>query len=329
MLERLFYRRDAQLDHLQQSVETSFERVKQDTSSMFQWIAQLWRHAAAQEHRFAQIQQEMVRRFDALPSAERIADIVGKRFDFSGMLDRVRACERIAIETARAAHDVEDLRSDVLDLTKQVGELQAVRQRAPIIDIDAVKAELREDAESIRSELRQDIGALDAALKERQESTRRKLDALTQLQLPIIDRLRVLAADIEKSRHLPRHVPVVERVQAQPASPQPSAASQSQRHVPSVERPIRSRLQEHVLRNVTRNSKDYIKSVILSMLAKRGRMSGLQLRDVIVDEQRLTSKSSFYRLLDELEQEADLTVVVDGKEKVFIVQEVAKKSAEN
>lgn len=78
-----------------------------------------------------------------------------------------------------------------------------------------------------------------------------------------------------------------------------------------------SSLKEHILRRITRNSKNYIKSSILSLVAKYGRISALQMREILVEEQALCSKSSFYRLLEELENSDGLKAVYDGKEKVY------------
>lgn len=76
-------------------------------------------------------------------------------------------------------------------------------------------------------------------------------------------------------------------------------------------------LKEKILRRITRNSKNFMKSSILSLVAKYGKISALQMREMLVEEQGLCSKSSFYRLLDELEKTQGLRFVVDGKEKVY------------
>jgi hypothetical protein len=45
---------------------------------------------------------------------------------------------------------------------------------------------------------------------------------------------------------------------------------------------------------------------------------------MIVEEQGLASKSSFYRLIEELEDEGQATVISDGKEKVLTAGDVKK-----
>ena len=81
---------------------------------------------------------------------------------------------------------------------------------------------------------------------------------------------------------------------------------------------LSSHLKEKIIKKVTKNSKEYIKQIIMDLIRKYRKISGLQLREIVVEEQGLCSKSSFYRLLAEVEQELeDLSVVEVGKEKVY------------
>jgi hypothetical protein len=79
-------------------------------------------------------------------------------------------------------------------------------------------------------------------------------------------------------------------------------------------------LKERLLRKITRNSKEYIKSVILATIKKYGRISGPQLKEILVEEQGICSKSSFYRLLAEIEMEYDISSFPDGKEKTYFIK---------
>ena len=91
--------------------------------------------------------------------------------------------------------------------------------------------------------------------------------------------------------------------------------------------PVRSAqlpLKEKILRRISRNSKDYIKGVIRGLIFKYGKISALQLRDIIVDEQGLCSKSSFYRLLDEVESDEGVGMEQEGKEKEYFARMVPK-----
>jgi len=77
-------------------------------------------------------------------------------------------------------------------------------------------------------------------------------------------------------------------------------------------------LREKIMKKVARKSKDYIKNVLLSTIGKYDEISALQLREMIVEEQGLCSKSTFYRILEEIEEEESVSMVAKGKEKVYL-----------
>ncbi len=77
-------------------------------------------------------------------------------------------------------------------------------------------------------------------------------------------------------------------------------------------------MKEKIIRRLTRNSKEYVKSVILSYIRKYEKISSLQLKEILVDEQSFCSKSSFYRILEEIEELDEIGVVKQGKEKHYL-----------
>lgn len=84
-------------------------------------------------------------------------------------------------------------------------------------------------------------------------------------------------------------------------------------------------MKEKIIKRLARNSKDYVKSVILSYIKKYERISALQLKEIVVDEQNFCSKSSFYRLLEEIDELEEIGVVKHGKEKHYITKAVKQK----
>ncbi|MBR9691524.1 hypothetical protein GOV06_01945 [Candidatus Woesearchaeota archaeon] len=82
----------------------------------------------------------------------------------------------------------------------------------------------------------------------------------------------------------------------------------------------RAALKERLMRKISKNSKEYIKSVILGTIKKYGRISGPQLKEIVVEEQGICSKSSFYRLLQEIEEEQDIASFTEGKEKTYFLK---------
>ena len=79
----------------------------------------------------------------------------------------------------------------------------------------------------------------------------------------------------------------------------------------------KSSLQERIEKRLHHRSKDFLKQSVRSLIQKYGRLSALQIREMLVDEQGLCSKSTLYRILDELESE--FQTHIDGREKVFVV----------
>ncbi len=84
-------------------------------------------------------------------------------------------------------------------------------------------------------------------------------------------------------------------------------------------------IKEKIIRRITRNSKDYIKGIILSYIRKYEQVAALQLKEMMVDDQQLCSKSSFYRLMEELEQLDDVGVVREGKEKRYFMKALKRQ----
>jgi len=80
----------------------------------------------------------------------------------------------------------------------------------------------------------------------------------------------------------------------------------------------RQTLKERLVQKITKNSKDYVKSVILSLIRKYQKITGPQLKEIVVEEQGLCSKSSFYRMLEELERENEIESIQSNKEKIYL-----------
>lgn len=85
--------------------------------------------------------------------------------------------------------------------------------------------------------------------------------------------------------------------------------------VPKAE--SRQKLQETIAKRISKNSKEYIKNILSSLIAKYENVAGPQLKEMVVEEQKLCSKSSFYRLLEELEKDEKIGVISSGKLKYF------------
>ena len=123
---------------------------------------------------------------------------------------------------------------------------------------------------------------------------------------PILQRIKHIEKKIELMELRRERQPVLSR----PLGYQPTSVS--------AELPRQTALKEKMMRKIARNSKDYIKNMILGLMHKYEKMGALQLREILVEEQGLCSKSSFYRILEEMEKENMLHRVSSGKHTVYV-----------
>lgn len=76
--------------------------------------------------------------------------------------------------------------------------------------------------------------------------------------------------------------------------------------------------QPRVVKKLTKASRDYVLGVIVKYIQKYESISGSSLKEIIVDELGLCSKSSFYRHLEKIEQRTDVGFIKQGKEKQYL-----------
>ena len=98
--------------------------------------------------------------------------------------------------------------------------------------------------------------------------------------------------------------------------------SEMEHRLASLEEKGKATIREKVVKRVTKNSKEYVKNLILSYIQKYGQISSLQLKDMVVYDQALCSKSSFYRLLDELEALDEIGTARKGRQKYYLYKQI-------
>ncbi len=163
------------------------------------------------------------------------------------------------------------------------------------------KSLIRHQSETIH-DMKKELESLASAPKSREEVK------------AIIDSYYDYDELLEKTRQISEKL---DHLEAKKRAPEPQEKRVIVRETAPAVRPL-SALREKMIKRITRNSKDYIKSMIISLIRKYNRISAMALREIVVDEQGLCSKSSFYRLLEEIEQEADVTAISSGREKVYV-----------
>ena len=148
----------------------------------------------------------------------------------------------------------------------------------------------------------------------------------------IIDDYYSFENTMAKIRELSEKVDDLARKQAAHAAPverhlpQPPAADMShiEKRLEKLEQKKAS-MREKIMKRLTRNSKEYVKQLMLSYIRKYAQIGALQLKDMIVYDQGLCSKSSFYRLLDEIEALEEIGTVKKGKQKYYLYKQVKEQ----
>ncbi len=180
--------------------------------------------------------------------------------------------------------------------------------------IDKLHESLKESFGKVRS----DNANLTAWIKHLQQQNiiqRKILQRLNLQQNQFLKRsevMEIMKAEYPVDTHLERLELVSSRIEnlekLLKSAPKKAKSEPKVRH---------TNLQRKIVKNVARQSKEYIKKVMLALCRKYNQMSANMLREMVVDEQKLCSRSSFYRLISELNKDGSLSIVSTGKDRVF------------
>lgn len=226
-----------------------------------------------------------------------------------GFLDIFKAPDKIGELDRSVSSSFARVRSDTDALYKWVHYLY--NQNRQLAEQNNVLRRLVDEQKLSLNELKVTLAHIPKTAAE----IKRVVDAHVNLQ-PIFERIKHIEQKIElleikrSQRPFDHSQPSVHSLNAQThqAPVQPAI-----RH--SV--PPRPSMRERLARKIARNSKDYVKNLILGLVHKYDRIGALQLREIVVEEQALCSRSSFYRILNEMEKDGLLEVVSTGKHTVY------------
>lgn len=289
---------------IDRSIENSFSRLKNDISHINQWISYLHTSQDRNTESLNAINANML-------TKEELRFFVDQHYqDMENLNNAVKTTmESTKNETQSYLNSVYTNQKDIFQrlqlLSDQVYSQSSSRQelKNDIIDsrqeIRDLKSEINSKIElKVRDQIqvvsRETTMSSLAPLQEEFHNFRREVDERLQntVSKDVFDRLEGLNSRIENMN---------------------SSIGELKKKTDT-----KQNLKEKIFKKVTRHSKDYIKSMLLGYIKKYGKISGLQLREIVVEEQGLVSKSSFYRLLIELEEDESLNVIHEGKEKHYV-----------
>ena len=150
-------------------------------------------------------------------------------------------------------------------------------------------------------------------IPKRPEDIRKIIDSYYSFD-SLMERIKMLN---EKIDSIPRR--------SEPYTPKMPGLEAIEQRLSDLEEQKKATIREKVVKRVTRNSKEYVKQLILSYIRKYTQIGALQLKDMIVYDQGLCSKSSFYRLLDEIEAMEDIGTVMKGKQKYYLYKQLKEQ----
>ncbi len=150
-----------------------------------------------------------------------------------------------------------------------------------------------------------------AMLNTQLEMVHRRLNIVLEAQEPLLNKLEEVEGKLASSGQL--HTPLYESLKE--LHRRLSLLEKGERKITQAVTP-----KEHLTKKIAKKAKEYVKRSIQSVIEKYGKIEGLQLREIIVDEQHLCSRSTFYRLLSELEENDSIGSVRQVKEKIYVSQ---------
>ena len=275
------------LDQLNYTLASSFANVQKDTVKIFQWLNFLHQKNMQQEFMIQQLRTEL----KYMPkSREEIKEIIDKHYAHESILEKIRQLES-AIELLNQNHE---------KLPKHIERFHS--NLAHDEHLEPHLSLLQRKLESLHSRI-------DILETEKSEPSKEFPEELTKKMEELHTRLgRIESIKPAASFPLELQNKLVEL--------------NSRLH--NIEQKKQS-IKERIIKKITKNSKEYVKSIILSYIRKYGNITALQLKEMVVDEQGLCSKSSFYRLLEEIEQSQEIASIKKGKEKHYMAK-ISKKS---
>jgi len=238
-----------------------------------------------------------------------------------GLFDFLKAPQRIDEVDSNVSQSFAKVKEDTQHLQQWISYLY--HQNRQLQDQNAALKRLTEEQKLTLHELKVAVKHLPKTSSEIRSMVESHFD-----WKPLLERVRRIEHKLEllemrrehaQSRPFFHERPSVSAPQYHPPRPVQREPPQVQEPAPEKEPEKKgSALKEKLMRKLARNSKDYIKKLILGLMHKYGKCSAMQLREMIVEEQGLTSKSSFYRILDEMEKENTIERVSKGKQAVYV-----------
>ena len=145
------------------------------------------------------------------------------------------------------------------------------------------------------------------------DEVRKEIDSYYSIK-PLIDKVEIIEKRLAELST--RQYSLLEKPEPQQNQIMIQRISELQQKILQLEQ-RKGTMKERILRNISKTSKEYVKGILLSYIRKYERISAVRLKEMVVEEQGLCSKSSFYRILEEIENEDEVGIIKTKKEKHY------------
>jgi hypothetical protein len=212
--------------------------------------------------------------------------------------------EHVILQLQKEIDQIPRSKGDIKELIDEYYEMEPLKNK-----IEKMSAKI----DSLDDNHRVLIG-----LKYRLEELNSKVESVESAAhlMPKIEEIKSKINSLEDS-----HEPIKQRVEEHSSKLEKLELEQDPKLIHSQPKTAYA-ARENLMRKIAKSSKEHVKTILRSLIIKYGQIHALQLREIVVEEQGLCSKSSFYRILEELEQEEDISVLHEKKEKKYIFKAI-------
>lgn len=287
---------------LQEVLNASFQNVKQDTHVLFNYLANVYQNAQHQDRKIGWLHQE-------IQKSEFISNSIQgqqqeQQKDLRSIQERIYQQQELIsnLQTTDATQKllIEQLKSELNEIPKTPQEIRDI-----IDDMYAI-----EDMEH----------SIDSA-RHSMEEMRRNHSDLLRSHLELAEKQKAIPAQIAtlqlktnvQKEQIKEEIADVRPLQDPKVTAEVESLTQRLDHLEKK----RTNIRERIVKKIVKNTKLYVKNLLIGYIKRYGKVSSLQLKEMIVHDQQLCSKSSLYRMLEEVEREPDIGVIKTGKEKHY------------
>jgi predicted nucleic acid-binding Zn-ribbon protein len=297
--EEFNHKSSLQLKALDTSLQTSFGHVKSDVEHIKHWIIYLHKNQDNMSETISKIDHKIT----SLLTKNEIKSFVDEYYHNMNTINS--SISNVNQEVSGIKQDISTVKWNVLSVKGDISAFQG--------EMSTIKGEFQGEISRLRSSNKSIFEQLEAL-------SRREFMLKDELRNEFKSEIRAFKQDLDST--LNRKIEQIPTPTLPPAIFQRlddlnRRIGEFQSNKEQITVSTRNNLKEKIFRKVTRHSKDYVKSMLISLIKKYDKISGLNLREIVVEEQGIVSKSSFYRLLSEIEEEDGIQVLHEGKEKHY------------